>query len=91
MKFYTVPSDTMAYDVLLGRDFLNCPRLCIVMGETLKITDIEEARAINQLMHIECSYDSVRLCNELKVNPAVGESMSTRIGEIYISRYLENF
>lgn len=48
VKFYTVPSDTMAYDVLLGRNFLNYPRLCIAMGETLKIIGIEEARAINQ-------------------------------------------
>ncbi|XP_072755775.1 uncharacterized protein [Anoplolepis gracilipes] len=90
MKFYTVPSNTMAYNVLLGRDFLNCPRLCFTFGKTLKVTDVEEARAINQLMHIKYDDDFTRPCDELKVNPGIGEDVSARIGEAYRSVYLEN-
>lgn len=85
MKFYTVPIDTMAYDVLLGRDFLNCPQLCVTMEGTVKITGEKEARAIDQLMYIDCDGDSPHTEDELKVNPAIGESVSASIHEAYES------
>lgn len=37
MKFYAVPSETVSYNVLLGRDFLNCPQLCFILGETFEV------------------------------------------------------
>lgn len=46
IKFYVVPSETMAYNVLLGRDFLKCSRICVTLGETVRISSIDE-RAIN--------------------------------------------
>lgn len=89
IKFYAVPDGTMAFDVLLGRDFLNCPQLHVTFGESIKIAGAEEMRAINSLMHIDCGDSVVRSCDELKINPAIGDDVSARIREIYESRYLE--
>lgn len=41
IKFYAVPSETMSCNVLLGRDFLNCPQLCFTFGETFKVTRVK--------------------------------------------------
>ncbi|XP_029163739.1 uncharacterized protein LOC114940178 [Nylanderia fulva] len=88
MKFYVVPRKTMAFDVLLGRDFLNCPRLHVTIGDTLEIAGAEEKRAINLLMHIDCGSDSVDSCKELKINPAIGGGVSARICGAYKAHYI---
>ncbi|XP_011859979.1 PREDICTED: uncharacterized protein LOC105557370 [Vollenhovia emeryi] len=89
MRFYAVPSDTMAYSVLLGRDFLNCPHLCVTLGRNFRITGVEEARAIDRLMHLE--YEGfARPGEELQINPAIGGDMLSRIRKAYESSYLEN-
>lgn len=89
MKFYAVPSNTMAFDVLLGRDLLCCPRLCFTFGKTIGITTVEEAHAINSLMRIDCDNDYAHSCDELRVNPAIGEAPA-HICEIYRACYLKN-
>ncbi|XP_025265893.1 uncharacterized protein LOC112638423 [Camponotus floridanus] len=90
MKFYTVPHDTMAYSVLLGRDFLGCPLLRVTLGRNLEIANAEEAHVISQMMHIECDDCVVRSREELKINPAVGKDTTEKICEIYESCYLSN-
>lgn len=79
----------MAYNILLRRDSLNCPRLCVTFEETLKVTGIEETHAINQLMHINCN-DFSRSSDERKVNLAVDKDVSVRICEAYGSPDPEN-
>lgn len=91
MKFYAVPSDTMAFDVLLGRDFLNNPQLHVTFGKReIKVMDVEETRAINALMHIDVCDNTVDLPSELKIDPALSADVSTRIREAYESCYLGN-
>lgn len=81
MEFYSVPSDTMAFDVLLGRDFLSCPRLYVTFGETIGVANAEEARAINSVMHVGGGDGFTRARNELKGNPAVDVDASARVDE----------
>lgn len=66
MKFYTVSGGTMTYNILLRRDFLNCPRLHVTFGETFEINSVKKVWTINQLMHIEYSDNSNYSGDELK-------------------------
>ena len=55
IKFYTVSDCTMAYKVLLGRDFLKCPSLRVTLGDIVEIENIEETsikRNVNQILSI---------------------------------------
>lgn len=90
IKFYMVPDSVMAYHVLLGRDFLNCPSLRVTLGETFEITNVEEECAVNHIMHVQCSGDSDQ-ASELRINPAIGETTSSRIRAAYESCYLSGF
>ncbi|XP_029169579.1 uncharacterized protein LOC114939432 [Nylanderia fulva] len=88
MKFYVVPRKTMAFDVLLERDFLNCPRLHVTIGDTFEIAGTEEKSAINSLMRVDCGGDSIDPCDELKINPAVGGEVAARICGAYKAHYI---
>jgi len=87
IKFHAVPSDTMAYSILLGRDFLKCPRICVTLGETVRVSGVDEEQAI-KLMNIEYNDDFIRLFDGLNINPDIDENVSARIRGAYDSCYL---
>lgn len=89
IQFYVVPDNTMAFDILLGRDFLNCSQLHVTFCEGIKIAGAEETRTIDSLMHIDYGDGSVRSRDELRINPAIGEDVSARICEAYESHYFK--
>lgn len=91
IRFYTVPSDTIVHNVLLGRDFLSCPLLSVTMGKDLKIENAEEAHAVRRMMHIECGDRVARTSEELQINLAIGEETVMNIREVFESHYLSNF
>lgn len=90
IKFYTVPSDTMVHNVLLGRDFLSCPLLSVTLGKDLKIENVEEAHAVRRMMHIECGDHVARASEELQINSAIGKKTMMNIREVFESHYLSN-
>nr|XP_012225735.1 PREDICTED: uncharacterized protein LOC105674166 [Linepithema humile] len=51
IKFYTVPDDTIAFRMLLGRDFLACPSLRITLGDTVEIESVCESNS-EQVLNI---------------------------------------
>ena len=67
IKFYTVPDNTMAYKVLLGRDFLTCPLLRITLGDVVEIENVEET-SIKQVLNIMINECASSMSNELQIN-----------------------
>lgn len=90
IKFYAVPDSTMAFNLLLGRDFLSCPLLRVTLGSTVEIVGIDETNAIDEIMHIECDQNSSSICSELSINTAIGSQRVDEIREVYNSHYFEN-
>lgn len=89
IKFYTVPDDTMAYKVLLERDFLVCPSLSITLDENIEIEAAEKTNAnAEQILNVEV-IESCRIHGELQVNPARGRDNVDKINEIYESWYVQ--
>ncbi|XP_018377468.1 PREDICTED: LOW QUALITY PROTEIN: uncharacterized protein K02A2.6-like [Trachymyrmex cornetzi] len=90
IKFYTVPDNTMAYKVLLGRDFLACPLLRITLGDDVEIENVEE-NSVTQIMHVETSEERNNIRDKLQVNPAIGVNKVEKISEIFETHYIPNF
>jgi len=49
-KFF-VSDDTMAYKVLLGREFLSCQLLHVTLGDVVEIENVDEA-SIKQVLNV---------------------------------------
>lgn len=80
----------MMYDVVLGRDLLTCPSLCVTFGDTVKITKTETTCVGNEIMHIEYVDEPYSVRNELNINPEIPMQDSEEIREAYGTKYVEN-
>jgi len=89
IKFFTVPDNTMAFKVLLGRDFLACPLLRVTLGDDVKVENVEETSVV-QILSVAATERPSSVCDELQINPAIDREQSVKIREIYESCYLRN-
>ncbi|XP_011859227.1 PREDICTED: uncharacterized protein LOC105556736 [Vollenhovia emeryi] len=89
IKFYTVPDGTMAYRVLLGRDFLTCPSVRVTLGKTAEIANASEESAIGEIMNIDCDENLLADRDKLQINPAIDEAVADRIRKNYESCYFK--
>jgi len=87
IKFYTVLDETMSFSVLLGRDFIACPSIRVMLGESVDIAAREDD-VISEMMSIESGSDFCNLRDKLAINAAVGEEATKSIFEAYESCYL---
>lgn len=93
LQFFVVPDQTMAFLVILGRDFSSHQSVSITVGESLVVTkrtgnlsDDALNRELKQ-MSIECISEPSKATENLQINPNLQADEIKRIKNLYESDF----
>lgn len=74
---------------LLGRDFFRHPSIKVELGETVNVIErYDSSNKINQFMRIKYLEMSVKMRNELNINPGVESEIVEKVKKLYEKEYV---